>query len=213
MAEAASVTKLQAPDKIPINLVLGDRVVDGASIRPLSFQTFADIISEAQGMTAPKTFEGRLKRLRMHRQVNYYMGANQVQLSIQEILQLPIPDARAISVKFDATDEGKPGKIIREGDGINQAIVFELGTPIPTGAGKPSIKELEFSAKTYGDIEDVMAAENSIQQAAQLIATIAKPLGSSLTLLPSWALSAISVADGVTISQVVLPRFLGSADE
>jgi hypothetical protein len=212
MAEA-SVTKLQTPDKIPINLILGDRIIDGAAVKPLSFQSFADIISEAQGMTQPKTFEGRLKRLRMHRQVAYYMGANQVQLTIQDILKLPIPDARAISSKFDAADEGKPGKVIREGDGISQAIVFELGTPIQTGAGKQPIKELEFIAKTYGDIEDVLAAENSIQQAAQLIATIAKPLGTSLSLLPSWACSAISVADGVTISQKVLPRFLGTADE
>jgi hypothetical protein len=210
----ATVSKLPTPERIPISLTLGDRIIDGATIRPLSFQAFADIISEAQGMTVPKTFEGRLKRLRMYKQVAYYAGATQVQLTIQDILKLPIPDVRAITAKFDtSTDEGKAGKIIREGNGIDQAIVFELGNPIPTGSGKQPIKELEFLAKTYGDIEDVLAAENSIQQAAQLIATVAKPLGSSLSLLPSWATSAISVADGVTISQVVLPHFLGSADE
>ena len=213
MVEAsATVTKIQTPEKVPINLVLGDRIIDGASIRPLSFQAFADIISEAQAMTQPKTFEGRLKRLRMQRQVTYYMGTNQVQLSIQDILKLPIPDTRAIVAKLDG-DEGKAGKIIRTGNGIDQAMVYELGSPISTGAGKPPIKELEFLAKTYGDIEDVLAADNPIQQTAQLIATVAKPLGSSLSLLPSWALTVISVADGITISQQVLPHFLGSADE
>jgi hypothetical protein len=208
-----NVTKLPLPpDRVSINLILGDRIIDGAVIRPMSFSSFAELLSEAQGMSQPKTFEGRLRRLRMHRQVSYYMGANQVQISIEDVLKLPIPDARLIASKLDL-DEGKAGKVIREGDGIDKAIVFELGTPIATGAGKPPIKELEFLARTYGDIEDVLAAENAIQQSAQLIATVAKPLGTSLSLLPSWACNVISVADGVMISQVVLPSFLGSADE
>ena len=52
---------------------------------------------------------------------------------------------------------------------------------------------------TYGDIEDVMAAPDLIQQSALLTATIAKPLGASLSLLQvsvarselmRWAISA-----------------------
>lgn len=207
------VTKLPTPpDRLSISFTLGERVIDGAVVRPMTFQTFADMITEAQGMTEPKSFEARLRRLRMHKQVTYFAGANPVQVGPLEILQLPIADARLIASKLDF-EEGKAGKIIREGDGIEKAIVFELGTPIQVGAGKPPIKELEFHATTYGDIEDVLAADNAIQQAAQLIATVAKPLGSSLTLLPSWANNAITVADGVLISQLVLPRFLGSADE
>jgi hypothetical protein len=106
-----------------------------------------------------------------------------------------------------------PGKIVRDGDGIDKAIVYELGTPISVGQGKPPIKELEFQASTYGDVEDVLAVDAPIQQAAVLISTVAKPLGTSLSLLPSWAVNLVTVADGVTISNHVLPRFLGSPDE
>jgi hypothetical protein len=72
---------------------------------------------------------------------------------------------------------------------------------------------LEFLAKTYGDIEDVLSAGDGINQAAVLLATVAKPLGTSLTVLPSWALAQISIADGFAIMREVLPRFLGSDNE
>lgn len=208
------VTKLPTPaDRIKIELILGDRIIDGAVVRPLFFQAFADMLSEVSSLTQPKTFEGKLRRLRMQRQVAYYAGSQQVQLSIEEILKLPIPDARAIGLKLETIDaDNTAGKIVRDGNGIEQAIVYELGTPISVGQGKTPIKELEFTAKTYGDIEDVLAADNSIQQAVQLITTIAKPLGTSLSLLPSWAINLITVSDGVTISNQVLPRFLESPD-
>lgn len=199
-------------EKIPIRFQLGDNLIDGAVVKPLSFQTFADCIAEAQSMKAPKTIEARMRRLRLHRQVQYYINGTVYPVGVEDLLGLAIPDARTIIAKLD-DNEGKPGKIIRDGDGIDKAITYELGTPIPTGAGKPPIAELEFHAKTYGDIEDVMAADNTIAQAAMLIATIAKPLGSTLTQLPSWALGQITVADGVMISRQVLPHFTGSPDE
>ncbi|MEY9493753.1 hypothetical protein [Bradyrhizobium elkanii] len=202
-------TKLE---KIPIAFQLGDNVIDGVVIRPMTFQMFVDCISEAQSMKDAKTFEAKLRRLRMVKQVSYYINGSVVPVSMEDVLKLPIPDARKIVAKLDDA-EGKAGKIIRDGDGIDQAITYELGTPIPTGQGKPPISELEFHARTYGDIEDVMAAPDSIQQASLLIATLAKPLGTSLTLLPSWAMNLITVADGVTISRDVLPRFLGSPVE
>jgi hypothetical protein len=198
--------------KIPITLNLGDRHIDGAVVKPLSFQAFSDCVTEAQGMKQPKSFEARIRRLRLQRQVTYYTNGSTAPVSMEEVLKLSIPDARVLVARLD-DHEGKAGKIVRDGDGIDKAITYELGTPISTGQGKEPIRELEFHASTYGDIEDVMAADNPIQQAAVLIATIAKPLGSSLTLLPSWACSAISVADGVMISREILPRFLGSPDE
>ena len=96
---------------------------------------------------------------------------------------------------------------------LPSAIVKVLGTPISTGQGKDPISELEFHAQTYGDIEDVMAAPDGIQQTVKLIALVAKPLGSSLTALPSWAINLITVTDGITIQREILPRFLGSPDE
>jgi len=200
-------------EKIPISFQLNETThIDGVVVRPLSFKAFADAVSEAQNMKVPKTFEGRLKRLRLARQVSYYVNGTVVPVGIEDIPRLPIPAARAITAKLD-DDEGKAGKIIREGDGIDKSIVYELGTPIPTGQGKPPIKELEFAAQTYGDIEDIMSAPDGIQQTAMLIAMIAKPLGHSLQALPSWAVEQIKIGDGVTIARLVTPHFLGLPDE
>jgi hypothetical protein len=211
MAEIQKLSLPPASERIPIAFQLGDRLIDGATVQPLSFARFAEYVGEAQGMRTPKLFEARLRRLRMARQVAYSINGATVPLSVEEVLQLPIPAARAIAARLDE-GEGKAGKVTREGDGIDKSIVYELGAAIPLGAGKDPITELEFQASVFGDIEDVMAAPDSIQQTALLIATIAKPLGTSLTLLPSWALERITVADGVTIAREVLPAFLGSPD-
>jgi hypothetical protein len=208
-----AVTKLPTPDRIALgDCELGEKRIDGAVVRPLTFQSFVDLLATAQAMTQPKSWDARLKRLRMLKQVTYYHGNTIVSMAQEDILRLPIPAARLITSKLDQ-DEGISGKVIRDGDGIDKAITYELGTPIPLGQGKESIKELEFFAKTYGDIEDVLAADNAMSQAAVLISTVGKPLGTSLTLLPSWAVNLITVADGVTISREILPRFLGSPDE
>ena len=53
------------------------------------------------------------------------------------MLRLPVPDFYKIVAALDG-DEGKAGKIIRDGDGINQAITYELGTPIPQGKKPPA---------------------------------------------------------------------------
>jgi hypothetical protein len=198
--------------KIPITFDLGDRHIDGAVIKPLTFSTFAECIAEAQSMRGPKTFDARLRRLRMVKQVTYYTNGSVAVVGMEDILKMPIQAARTIAGKLDDDDE-VAGKVITPGDGIDKAIVYELGKPIPMGQGKPPIKELEFLAKTYGDIEDVMAATDAISQTAMLISTVAKPLGTSLIQLPSWALTQITVADGVTISRDILPLFLGSPAE
>jgi hypothetical protein len=146
------------------------------------------------------------------RQVSYSVNGTIVPVTFNDISQMPIPDARKIIAQLD-TDEGLPGRIISDCDGIDKSIVYELGTPIPTGQGKEPIRELEFHARTYGEIEDVLAADSPLSQAAKLVETIAKPLGTTLSALPSWALNLISVSDGLAISRDILPRFLGSPDE
>jgi hypothetical protein len=199
--------------KLEISFQLGDKLIDSAVVKALTFQSFADCITEAQALQpATKSFDSRLRRVRLVRQVTYYANGSVVQVSTNDVLKISISDIHKIIARLD-TDEGKAGKIIRDGDGIEKAIIYELGTPIPVGAGKEPIRELEFHAKTYGDIEDIMSGDTVINQTAIMISTLAKPLGSSLTALPSWALNAITVADGVTISRDVLPRFLGSPDE
>jgi hypothetical protein len=211
MAEAVAKLPTQ-PQKIAVAFSLGERSIDGVIVKPLTFAALVECVLAAQTGTQPKTFESRLKRLRMVRQVSYFNGNTGVPISLEDIPNIPIPAARSIISHLD-DDEGKAGKVVREGDGIDQAITYELGTPISTGQGKPPIKELEFHARTYGDIEDVMAADLALQQTAALITTVAKPLGTSLMLLPSWAVNMITVADGVTISREILPHFLGSPAE
>jgi hypothetical protein len=209
-----NVTKLPfQPERVAISFQLGDKLIDSASVKQLMFQAFTEHIAEAQTLRQPKTWEGRLKRVRMVRQVTYYANGVQVPVTMADILSMPIPAARTIDKALGNIEEGTPGKVIREGDGIDKAIVFELGTPIPTGQGKPPIRELEFLAKTYGDIEDVLSAADSVQQTKYMIETLAKPLDSSLSALPSWGLTQITIADGMTMLRDVLPHFLGSPVE
>jgi hypothetical protein len=211
MAEA--VVKLDVPGKIPITFQLDDRAIDGATLKPLSFQGFVDCVKEAQVMSQPKTFEARLKRQRLLRQIVFYTGNAITKVSSSELLRMPLPVARLLLSKLEEADESPPGKIIRHGDGVASAITFELGTSIPVGSGKPPIKELEFLAATYGDLEDVMAATNRIEQSLMLISNVAKPLGTSLSQLPSWAVAQISTADGFAIGNEVVPLFLESPVE
>jgi hypothetical protein len=195
-------------DKIPITFQFGDKTIDAATVKSIGFAKFADYIQQARQLKDQKTFEAKLKRVRLQQQVEYHMNGTIVPLALEDVLRLPIPAVRSIDHHLD-DNEGPPGKIIREGDGIDVAIAYELGKPIPTGQGKPPIAELEFIAKTYGDIEDVLAATDSIEQTSYLIKTVAKPVHSSLTALPSWAIDQISIADGITIAQKILPIFLG----
>ena len=213
MAEA-TVTKLPAPPvKIELSFPLANdgALIDGAVVRQLTFLGFAEYVLEAQNMTSPKTFEARLKRLRLAKQVTYYAGAVAVPVTLEDVARMPIAAAHKLLDKLDG--DISAGKVIRKGDGIDSAITFQLGTPIPLGQGKSPIAELEFLARTYGDIEDVLAAPQQIQQTAMLITTIAKPLGHSLSLLPDWAAKQITAGDGFAVMNEVLPHFLGSAAE
>ena len=106
----------------------------------------------------------------MVKQVQYSINGMAFPVSTEDVLRLPVRDAHKILAKLD-DDEGQAGKIIRDGDGINQALTYELGTPISTGKDKEPIRELEFHAATYGDIEDVLAADSAVQQTALLIRT------------------------------------------
>jgi hypothetical protein len=105
--------------------------------------------------------------------VNYHINGAIVPVTPEEVLRLPLPDFYRIVAALD-NGEGKAGKIIRDGDGINTAIVYELGTPLPV-IGKEPIRELEFLASTYGDIEDVLGADGPAAQTAVLIKSVAKP--------------------------------------
>jgi hypothetical protein len=199
-------------EKIPIVLQLDDKLIDGAVVKPLSFSAFGECIDEARIMKEPKTWEGKLRRARMLKQVVFYTNGGIAEITAADLVKLTIPSARAIALQLSSHD-GVEGRVIStDGDGINKAIVYELGTPIPV-QNKPPIKELEFLAKNYGDVEDIMSMVDSVQQTSLLISTLAKPLGTTLMTLPSWAASQITINDGFTILQKVLPPFLGQPVE
>lgn len=96
--------------------------------------------------------------------------------------------------------------IISDGDGLTSPILVKLGSPIATGG--QTISELEFSAKTYGDIEHVLAGSNDMEKTVALIKHVSKPVGLSLQALPSWGIDGIDIRDGFFIQNEILPRFL-----
>lgn len=213
MAEQNTVTKLPVPERLSIMFQFPDgRLVEEAVVRPLSFVGFVDCVTATSNMTQPKSFEARLRRLRLLKQVQFFSGGSPIMVSQEDVLQIPIPAARQLLLKLDE-DEAPAGKIIRPGNGVDQAVGFELGTPIPVGQNKPPIKELEFLARTYGDVEDIMAATDAATQTKLLIETIAKPIGTSLSTLPSWAVNHITISDGFIVMREILPHFLGSPTE
>ena len=195
-------------EKIPITLQLGNKLLaDGAVVKPSTFSNFTEYLVESHELKEPKSVEGRLRRVRLAKQVTYYANGTVVPVSMLDVLQLSITSARTLVTQLDA-DSSKGGKVISSGDGVDKAIIYELGTPIPV-QGKEPITELEFAAKVYGDVEDVMSAADGFQQTLLMLTTLAKPLGGTLMALPSWAIAQISLSDGLTIMREVLPHFLG----
>lgn len=117
---------------------------------------------------------------------------------------LPIPVAKQIL--DNVTPEELPeGEILGKGDGVTSPIHVRLGTPIMVDKGDP-IQELEFLARTYGDVEQVLAEPNKLSQTVALIQFVAKPIG--MQAMPTWAPDLIELTDGSLITEKVLPRFL-----
>lgn len=187
---------------------IGDVAIKQFRVRQLLFAEFAEVArSVARGENAKLSFT----RERIKRQVEAIdKDGKSHTLDDLNISMIPLVYGRQLPelVNYDTSPMGN---VLDGGDGISSPMLFQLGTPIKvkTGDGNDEIKELEFSAKTYGDIEAVIAAENSIEQAIELINTCAKPVNSSLQTLPSWAIDGMTMGDGMAITNKVLPRFLG----
>lgn len=133
-----------------------------------------------------------------------------VKVSDADWYKLPIVYAGPLKRAMEMDYQTVAGEVIGGGDGVATPVLFRLGQPLTTGSDK-AIEELEFSARTLGDIEDVLAEYNPPAQALMLVQKCAKPVGGDVQLLslPSWALAELSYLDGFTIQDKVLPRFLG----
>lgn len=192
----------------PVNI--NGAEVHTITVTPMSFPAFCAAFAAAQN-NDPADVKKQLTREKVKRSAHFKTeSGTEIPFAVSDFLQLPIPYARELIALIDR-DSAPFGTVVspEEHDGITAPILFKLGTPIKTDKGE--ISELEFLAKTFGDIEDVMSAENQITQTLSLIQTVAAPLGSDVQLLqlPTWAIDGITVEDGFAIMRLVLPAFLG----
>lgn len=127
-------------------------------------------------------------------------------LTDEAISALPIKKAVDLKLMLNE-DTGVAGEILNDADGVSAPILYKLGTPLKDSKGVFA-SELEFQAKRYGDIEDVLACPYTYSQTAALIEKCSMTVGEKSMVLPSWALDQISVEDGLKISEI-LPRFFG----
>lgn len=186
---------------------IGETVVTEIIVHPLRFLTLVSLWEVAS--SRPGKAETNLQRERIINQTHFCEGGNRLTPALSDIMQLPIPVAKSIIAALDKGN-GKMGKVLAEGDGVTSAVIYELGTPIKmTDSQKKEIviKEIEFKASTYGEVEDILSGDNSLTRTAELL-KIAAPVGvEGLTRLPGWAIDRITASDGTMIMNKVLPRF------
>lgn len=192
----------------------GDTEITAIKVLPLNFVSFVKIWSEVSNEVRGKqnvSSNALMQRKRIKLQAQFMAGDKRIAPDDANITQLPIGVAKQIVGALD-NGEGVAGSVIGDGDGVSSPVLYKLGAPVSMTANgkKVEIIELEFSAKIYGDIEDVLAADGEVPQALELIRRTASPVGGdlSLTSLPGWAIDRLTIADGVTIMRSVLPRFL-----
>jgi hypothetical protein len=204
-------TNIEITDQI----VFGEKSITEIKVLPLSFVSFSKIWAETQNEVRASRTDANgssiMQRKRVILQAQFMAGSDRIKPEIANILQLPLKVAKQIIAALDV-GEGVAGSLLNDGDGISSPVHYKLGSPLSltVNGKKQTIAELEFSAKVYGDVEDVLAADGEVVQALELIKRCAQPIGldSNITTLPSWALERMTVADGVTIMRNVLPRFL-----
>jgi len=185
----------------------GDKIVDQIEIYPLFFVELVAMSSKMIGSKKPLQV---LQRERIRKQVHFKVAGERVIPDDVNLSALPAATARLILDNLD-TEQGDEGSIVLEGDGVSTPIVYRLGTALEMKDSKGTtivIRDLEFLAATYGEIEDALACENEITRALELLRSVAKPLDApSLMRLPGWAIDKITNLDGVGIVQKVAPAF------
>lgn len=197
---------------------INDVAIKRVEISKIGFVAFCEVGDlAAEGETDQKKITNRIFRERIKRQVTAYDSSNNaVKFDDAAAYALPLKHAMAIKTALSQSDandavDGKPStcKMLHKGDGMLTPIHISLGSPIKTGSEDKVIRELEFTARNLGDLEDFVSADTSLERAVALI-KVASPVGPDLTIsvLPTWAIDQISLEDGVWIMQNVVPSFL-----
>ena len=197
--------------------LINDAQVASIEIAPLTFATYSRISTDAYRI-AKTTKEANVNmfRERLVSQCTLKFGDGKAaKFTPETISKAPPRLGLMLKNKLDIGSEGagRPELLSDpKADGIGHAIHIKLGSPIKAQGGK-EIAEIEFMAKTLGEIEEMVVADNRLDQMLALMA-IAKPVGGmTLLALPSWAIDQITFADGWFMVQEVLSRFLGETPE
>lgn len=206
------MTIIKVEGKPPV--LIQDKKITHFEIKPLKFAAFVKLAEETNNITGGdrKKFSLLNRRARMKKQVTAYAGELALLLGDLEISQLPLTYGIQINKAIDE-EGGESGILVNPNDSITAPTLYKLGTPIKfqQNSDGGEFSEIEFIARTFGDIEEIMAETGEPQQMLAALRTIAKPLGASDTLLtmPSWAIDEITINDGFTMIEKVLPRFFG----
>lgn len=208
---------IEVPVKDPTYEINGKHITK-FEVKSINFMQFAALGANASSMeNSQPGIQRRMFRERVKAQVKAINGDGS-SVSLDEASLAHIPAACAMHIKTALSTvlmQGNPEepKLLsdKDADGITKAIHIRLGTPIryKEGANEREIWELEFSAKTLSDIEDVLIADSKLDQAKAML-SLARPVGPDikLTTLPSWAVDQITMMDGLWIMSNAISPFL-----
>lgn len=190
---------------------VGEDGIVKAEIRPLAFSGFAKATQDASSAARNRAEKLAviIQRYRMIAQTTLVTGGDKrIPLTEEIIAKLPAMAGRDIVNNLLAGNQS-PGKLLsdKDADGISKAIHYQLGTPVQAAGGK-EITELEFLAKDFTAIEEVMTGTSPVDQTMTMISVMSRPADGSMLRLPSWAADQISLADGIFLMENVLNRFL-----
>jgi hypothetical protein len=195
---------------IDVNFELAGKQISTIKLGRWNFVDFVSTYLRASEQVTPTTtFQAALQRERFLSHVHFISGQERVVPTLEQLLTVPFTAIRAVTSVWD-NNEGASGSIIGSGDGVTAPLLYKLGTPLAVtqGGEQKAITELEFLATTYGQLEDVLTAGSDVLKALELIKTVANPVEmEQLTRLTGFMVDGITIADGVTIMQKVLPRF------
>jgi len=200
---------------IPVEMpfVHDGKQVSEIVVTDINFVTFTDVVKKAS--VGEGSFDVRLARERLITQCSLRLSDDRmIKLDGLLVSILPIKLAHKL-LPLVSMYTGTPGEILTpDADGITSPILYKLGTPFAIGRSATNgvendikdIPEIEFFAKTYGEIEEVIAADSPAEQTLALLRKVAKPL--DMMSMPSWMVEQVSVMDGIFLMNKVLPRFL-----
>lgn len=195
--------------------IVGDgQRVEKITVRSINFAATARCLA---GTTARGSGESWRKLwLRSRRRLQCEAtGADGAVLVLSDIDMLGMPLVYAKAVQDVLLDLPEPaGELIQEGDTLGTPALYKLGTPLVMKDGSGAeikIDEIEFSARTLGDIEDCLAELNETLQAVVFMTRCGRPIlsdGGSMSSMPDMLVEQITALDGFQIMDKVVSRFL-----